>query len=239
MIVISKISNKKLLKDHRYEVKNLWNGGSNQKWLEGKIELEFGRYSVDYFTDSSGLPIGKIDYKSVITPKYINFEDVSVGEILVCNSEHYKTMAKGSMYKIEKLKCIETERVGWGGKKFIHTEKTIKFEGLSRKLKFNGYSFRKLTPEENREISLNSILNNEFPKIVKTSDIRAIEFVPNKNKTLMEVISKTILDSNRHHLSIVDWSCQKTGEKLRIKKDDFNDLLEMKLSDILTLIEKQ
>jgi len=126
-----------------------------------------------------------------------------------------------------------------GGKKFIHTEKNIKFEGLSRKLKFNGYSFRKLTPKENREISLNSILNNESPKIVKTSDIRAIEFVPNKNKTLMEVISKTILDSNRHHLSIVDWSCQKTGEKLRIKKDDFNDLLEMKLSDILTLIEKQ
>jgi len=125
MIVISKISNKKLLKDHRYEVKNLWNGGSNQKWLEGKIELEFGRYSVDYFTDSSGLPIGKIDYKSVITPKYINFEDVSVGEILVCNSEHYKTMAKGSMYKIEKLECIETDRVGWVVKNLYTLKKIL------------------------------------------------------------------------------------------------------------------
>jgi hypothetical protein len=53
----------------------------------------------------------------------------------------------------------------------------------------------------------------------------------------MEVIAKTILDENRHHLTIIEWSCQKTGEKMRINPDDFKDLLNMKLSDILEKIE--
>lgn len=240
MIVISKIGNKRLIKGHRYEVQNLWNNGSNQRWLEGKIQLVgFGRYSVSSFTDSSGNPIGNINYTTTTTQvsRFIKFEDVSNGEILVCVSDNYKTMAKGSMYKIEKLECVETERLGWNNIKYTHREYNIKFEGVSRKLKFNGWSFRKLTPEESREISLNTILHNEAPKIVKTSDIRKIDLVPNKNKSLMEVISKTLLDVNRHHLSIVDWSCQKTGEKLRINPDDFKELLDMKLSDILKLIE--
>jgi len=55
----------------------------------------------------------------------------------------------------------------------------------------------------------------------------------------MEVISKTLLDENRHHLSIIDWTCQKTGEKFRIKPEDFKDLLDMKLSDILAKIENK
>ena len=54
----------------------------------------------------------------------------------------------------------------------------------------------------------------------------------------MEVISKTLLDTNRHHLSIIDWSCSKTGENLRINPDDFKELLDMRLSDILLQIEK-
>ncbi len=241
MIVISKIANKKLLKGHRYEVQNLWNNGSNQRWVEGKVQLlGFGRYSVDSFTDTNGSPLPKTNYTStqIQVERFIKFEDCKEGEILVCNSDHYKTLAKGSMYKIEKLEKIESEVTGFGGRKWNRVDTSIKFEGIKRKLKFNGWAFRKLTSEESREISLGSILNGEEPAIVKTADIRKIDLSANKNKTLMESIAKTILDTNRHHLSIIDWTCQKTGEKLRIKPEDFKELLDMKLSDIIAKIEK-
>jgi len=242
MIVVSKIANKKLLKGHRYEVQNLWNNGTNQRWVEGKVQLVgFGRYSVDNFTDSSGNPIPKTNYVSTQpqVERFIKYEDCKVGEILVCNSDHYKTLAKGSMYKIEKLEKTETEKNGWGGRSWKHAETTIKFEGIKRKLKFNGWAFRKLTTEELRNISLGAVLTGEEPTIVKTTDIRKIDMVANKEKSLMEVIAKTILDENRHHLTIIEWSCQKTGEKMRIKPEDFKDLLDMKLSDILTKIENK
>jgi len=241
MIVISKVGNKKLIKGHRYEVQNLWNAGNNQRWVEGKVQLVgFGRYSVDSFTDTNGNALPKTNYVSSRpqVDRFIKFEDCKEGEILVCNSDHYKTLAKGSMYKIEKLEKKETEKNGWGGRTWTHSEFTVKFEGIKRKLKFNGWAFRKLTQEESREISLGSILSGQDPVIVKTTDIRKIDMVVNKEKALMEVIAKTIIDSNRHHLSIVDWSCQKTGEKMRINPDDFKELLDMKLSDILAKIEK-
>lgn len=240
MIVISKIANKKLLKGHRYEVQQLWNAGNNQRWVEGKVQLVgFGRYSVDNFTDTSGSPLPKTNYVSTQpqVERFIKYEDCKVGEILVCNSDHYKTLAKGSMYRIEKLDKVETEVNAWGGNKWVRKEESIKFEGINRKLKFNGWAFRKLTPEETRDISLGSILTGEEPDIVKTTAIRKIDMSVNKERTLMEVIAKTLLDENRHHLTIIEWSCQKTGEKLRIKPDDFKDILDMKLSDILEKIE--
>lgn len=241
MIVISKVANKKLLKGHRYEVQNLWNAGNNQRWVERKVQLVgFGRYSVDSFTDTNGNPLPKINYTSTVpqVERFIKFEDCKEGEILVCNSDHYKTLAEGSMYKIEKLEKIESEVVGFGGRKWNRVDTNVKFEGIKRKLKFNGWAFRKLTPEESRDISLGSILTGEEPAIVKSSSIRKIDMVVNKEKALMEIISKTLLDGNRHHLSIIDWSCKKTGEKMRVNPDDFKELLDMKLSDILAKIEK-
>lgn len=241
MVVISKISNKRLIKGYRYEVQNIWNSGKNQHWVEGKLQLVgFGRYSVNSFTDTSGNPISKIDFTSntPIVDKFIKFEDCSEGEILICTSDSYKTLANGSMYKIEKLKRTEKELNGFNGRKWIQKEDKIKFEGLPRFLKFNGWSFRKLTPSEAREISLGSLLNGDEPNIVKTSNIRGIDMALNKEKTLMESLSKTILDVNRHHLSIIDWTCQKTADKLRIKPEDFNDLLNMTLGEILEKIEK-
>jgi hypothetical protein len=242
MIVISKVANKKLLKGHRYEVQNLWNDGTNQRWVEGKLELVgFGRYSVDSFTDTNGNPISKTNYTSniLVADRFIKFENCKEGEILVCNSDHYKTLVKGSMYKIEKLEKTEIERNGWGGRNWTQVDTKIKFEGIKRKLKFNGWAFRKLSAEETREISLGAILTGEEPNIVKTTDIRKIDIIVNKEKALMEAIAKTILDENRHHLSIVEWTCQKTGEKLKIRPEDFKDLLDMKLSDIIAKIETE
>jgi len=241
MIVISKISNKKLLKGHRYEVFQLWNSGNNQKWLDGKLFLMgFGRYSVDNFTDTSGNPIANIDYKTNQLPveRFIKPEDVQEGEILICTSDRYKTLAKDRMYRVEKLLKKESQRVGYNGQTWTNVEYKIKLEGVTRQMKFNGWAFRKLTPEESREISLNDILHNKQPEIIKTSKIRKIEMVVNKDKTLIDFLSMSILDPNRHHLSIIEWACQKSGEKFGIKPEDFSALLELPLKDILTRIDK-
>ena len=184
------------------------------------------RFSVDNFTDTNGNPLPKTNYQSTTArvEKFIKFEDCKEGDILVCTSDQYKTIARDSMYKIEKLEKIETEKKGWGGNTWKHVETTVKFVGIKRKLKFNGWAFRKLTANELRDISLGSILHNEEPNIVKTTDIRKIDMIVNKEKALMEVIAKTLLDENRHHLTVVEWSCQKTGDKLRLKPEDFDKI---------------
>jgi len=104
--------------------------------------------------------------------------------------------------------------------------------GIPRKLKFSS-NFRKLSDQETREISLNSLLNGEEPVIVKSKDIRKIEMVANKELELMTILSKSIIDPNRHHLSIVDWACQKSGSNLGVTPEDYSTLLNMSLKDIL------
>ena len=47
MIVVCKRPTKRLIKGVRYEVENLWNDGTSQRWLEGKVSIkDIGRFSV-------------------------------------------------------------------------------------------------------------------------------------------------------------------------------------------------
>ena len=239
MIVICKKGTKKMVKGLRYEVLNLWNDGTCARWQEGKIEiLGFGRFVVGNFTDTDGKPLPKIKIVNTLPrAKNLEFNDLSKGDILVCKSDHYKTIAKDAMYKIESLKEVVTAKMGWNKQPYNHTERTIKLEGIPRSMKFNSWVFRKLTPEESREINLNKILHNEDAKIITDSKTRKIDLVINRNLELMKNLSKSIVDENRHHLSILDWSCYKTGSTMGIVKEDYNDLMNMSLKDILELIE--
>ena len=241
MIVICKKATKKMVKGLRYEVLNLWNDGTCARWQEGKIEiLGFGRFVVGNFTDTDGKPLPKIKIVNPL-PRVVSleFSDLKKGDILVCKSDRYKTIAKDAMYKIESLKEVTTQKLGWNKHPYNHSERTIKFEGIPRSMKFNSWIFRKLTPEESREINLNKILHNEDAKIVTDSKTRKIDLVVNKNLELMKNLSKSIMDENRHHLSILDWSCYKTGSMMGVVKDDYNELMNMPLKDILELIETQ
>jgi hypothetical protein len=239
MIVICKRPTKRLVKGVRYETGSLYNSGSNQRWQEGTVEiLGIGRFSVDNFTDTNGNPLPKTDI--IVQPtsiEQLTFEQLSKGDILVCTSDNYKTLGKGCMYQIEELKSISSQRMRWNKQTYTHVEKTIKFVGIPRTLKFSNWRFRKLSAQEAREISLNSVLHDEEPSIVKSKDIRKIELVANKDAELMGMISKSIIDPNRHHLSIIDWACQKSGANLGINPSDYDTLLNMSLKDILEKIE--
>lgn len=239
MIVICKKASKKLVKGLRYDVQNLWNDGKNQRWLEGKVEIKgFGRYTVKNFTDIDGKPLPNVNVLNPRTvTKILEFSELKKGDILICTSDNYKTLVKGGMYRIESLKEVNQTYKSYSGQNFTRSEKTIKFEGIKRTLKFSSWRFRKLSANESREISLNSILTGEKPNIL-TSKIRKIDFVPNKNVELMNVVSKSIIDPNRHQLSILEWACQKTGCSLDINQKDFDELLGMNLGQILDLLDK-
>jgi len=239
MIVVCKRPTKRLIKGVRYETGSLWNDGTNQRWLEGKVEiLGVGRFSVDNFTDTNGNVLPKTN---IILPQVqievLKFEDLKKGDIVVCKSDSYKTLGKGCMYQIEDLKSTSYQVTGWNNQPHTRTEQTIKFVGIPRTLKFSSWRFRKLTPQEAREISLNSVLHGEEPAVVKSKDIRKIELVANKELELMHALSKSIIDPNRHHLSIVDWACQKSSANLGLMSSDYDSILNMSLKDILEKIE--
>lgn len=240
MIVICKKPTKRLVKGVRYETGSLYNDGTtNQLWLEGTVEiLDVGRFVVDNFTDVDGNPLPKTNIVVPRAPIHnLEFKDLSKGDILVCISDNYKTMGKGCMYQIEELITKSYQKMGWNKQPFTHTEQSIKFVGIPRTLKFSYWRFRKLSPQEAREISLNSVLHGEEPVIVKSKDIRKLELVANKELELMSVLSKSIIDPNRHFLSIIDWACQKSGTNLGITSEDYATLLNMSLKDILEKID--
>jgi hypothetical protein len=239
MIVICKRPTKRLVKGVRYETGSLYNSGNNQRWQEGTVEiLGIGRFVVDNFTTTDGNPLPKTNI--IVQPTHLEqltFEQLTKGDIVVCTSDSYKTLGKGCMYQIEELKSVSSQKMGWNKQPYTHVEKSIKFVGIPRTLKFSSWRFRKLTAQEAREISLNSVLHGEEPVIVKSKDIRKIELVANKELELMSMLSKSIIDPNRHHLSIIDWACQKSGTNLGITSDDYSALLNMSLKDILEKIE--
>ena len=91
MNVICKRPTKRLIKGHRYKVKNLWNDGSNRAWLDGRLEIEgIGKFSVTGFTDTDGNDVPKVN---IIAPVEVTlrvkFESLKKGDILICDSDRY------------------------------------------------------------------------------------------------------------------------------------------------------
>lgn len=238
MIVISKKDTKRLIKGVRYEVENLWNNGNIQSWLNGKVQIKgIGRFDVDNFTDDNGNPLPRINYSSnTISTResLLSFSDIKEGDILVCTSDYYKTLLKGGMYKVESKIEIQNNKYSWS-----RNDEYIKFKGVERKLKFNPWNFRSLNAEESRDISLMAVLEDVQPDIITTTKFRKIDKVENKDIELIKTLAKSIIDPNRHHLSVVEWACRKTGSNLGLVVDDYKSLMDLTLSDILKILDNE
>jgi hypothetical protein len=240
MWVICKKGSTKLVKGHSYEVVSM-NNSSTSTYKSVRLK-DFGGYSVKNFTTTDGKPLPEIDI-----PLPANFynrfellkgEDVSKGDIIVCMRDNYKTLVKEGMYRVEEINRKVTPRTSYNGTILTPlVEYFIKFEGVKRKLKLNGWCFRKLTTAEARELALNQLLFDETTGLITTNDTRKIDLVQDKNLELIKIVSKSILDPNRHGLKILDWGVQQVSKKTEVKVDDYADLLEMSLKDILDLIE--
>ena len=235
MFIVCKSQSKRLIKGNSYEVECLLNSGKNRAWLEGKVKLKgvSGFFSVNSFTDNSGNPIPKVDIGSIVsnTIQSLKFEDLKVGDILICTTDRYKTLLKDGYYKIESLSSVQRTT--------YYKENRIKLSGVKRILKFCSWSFRKMTTQELRDANLDELLHNKPVPVFNKPITRKLDHIDNKNKALLEVLSKSILDPNRHKLSIVDWACVKSGDKLGVKKEDFSEILELPLKDILQYFDNQ
>ena len=240
MIVVCKRPTKRLIKGVRYEVDSIWNDGTSQGWIEGRLLIkDIGRFSVSNFVDENGNPVAKVKIiKPIENTQRLRFDELKEGDILVCKSDNYKTFLNGGMYRIEKLYVVTKQRIGYDKTTYTYTEQYVKFEGIKRKIKFNSWAFRALNTEESRELNLNTLLNDEDAPVIK-SNVKKIDLIGNKSTVLMEVLSKSIIDPNRHHLSITEWGCEKIATKLSLVKSDFDYLMDMSLRDILELIENK
>jgi hypothetical protein len=243
MKVIAIKSTKKILKGCSYTVSSLYNDGTNQVWFEGKLHIKgIGRFSVNNFTTEDNKPLPKVNIiEKVEQRKPFEFSDIKKGDILICKTDSYTTLVKDAMYKIEDLSTKTQLKTRWNGSQYTYNENYIKFEGVSRKLIFNNFRFEKLPSDQTREITLNKVLYDEDDDIVRTDfkSNRKIDFIKNKELELMKVLSRSLLDENRHHLNIIDWGCIQINKNLKLVNDDYSELLNMKLVDILELIESQ
>jgi hypothetical protein len=236
MIVICKKDSKRLIKGFSYEVLYLRNT-INSRGNTGRVSIKgIGSFSVNNFSDSSGNELPKIDYTA--TPEEIKefkFENLVKGDFLICKVDKYKTLIKGNTYKIESLNTTTTESKSYNGTIYTYHNHFVKFEGTQRKLKFSNWCFRPLTTGETREITLDKVLKDKDFEVIDMKKHRKIDLIKNKEEELLKVISKSLLDPNRHHLSVIEWGCRLSN--LNITKDDYDCLLNLTLKDILEKIE--
>lgn len=235
MIVIAKKGTRKLVKGARYEVQRIYNSASR-----GRVYLKgVGGYVVGNFTDVDGNPLPSIDknFLSVVKDKVIAFEDLKVGDLLVCRTDNYITLVKGSKYRISDLKIITKEKTGYQGRKYTTTDKKLKFEGCNRYFDFNPYKFRPLSLEETRQLSLSSVLDDEEQSYSVDTSSRKIDNLDNKESELIKALAKSIIDGYRHKLDVIDWTCQKSAARLKLTREDYKHLLKMPLKDILKIVE--
>lgn len=241
MIAIRKNSTTKLIKGVRYEVQTLWNDPRNSDWRRGKIKLVgLGTYHESGFTDINGNPLPKINYQNpnVQETKLTEASEVSDGDILVCLSDRYKNLTKGSMYRVEKVIKKEYKANNFTtGTTYTRYEYYVKFEIMNRKIRFWGWNFRKLTPQEARDFTISEILGEKNDKVVTDPSIKKIDLVENKEKLLIQFLAKTLLDDKRHELSPLDWCCQKVAHNWGLTPEDFGDLMNLTISDLFKKME--
>ena len=229
MRVISLKSNTKLLKGVAYEADSFNNTATGSRWGQHRIRIQFpsggyGSYLCKNFTDTSGKPLPQINYVSTNHTPVERFDvtTLKANDIVVCNSDKYKYLLKGGKYRVLEVADANT----WTAQ--------IRLEGYSRFIRFNSWSFRKLSLQETREIALSQIFNQ--PENFSVDFIRKFEKENNKTKILLQALSKSILDPYRHEYGVLDWTIEKTKNQ-DLKKDDFNEIMNMTLSEVLKLYE--
>ena len=239
MVVICKKGTVKLIKGLPYQVVALENSKKDKigrAWIKDK-----GWYTVNNFETTDGKPLPKIDIaRKIEIEEPLEFSQLSKGDILICKSDSYKTLVKGSMYKIKELSSVSKQMKRWNGTTYTNSDNYVRFEGVSRKLMFSNWRFKKLPTDQAREMALEQILHDAPDKVTRTDfrNLRKIEHIENKDNELMQVLAKSITDVNRHKLSIVDWAVQQLGRKMDLERSDYSHLMNMKLKDILKLIDK-
>lgn len=225
MQVISKKNNRRLISGQDYETDYFHNDPSKKGYGFGRISIKGkGYYKLDDFKRVDGSDLPQILYD---VRKFNTEEDIKKGDIIVCNRDNrYKYLIKDGKYRIQDITNKKTKYT---------IEKLMKLEGYNKWIRYDPWSFRKLSLQETRDLALSQIFDKaenfsvEFKTKYEQSD--------NKEKILIEAIAASILDKHRHHLDIIDWGLQKIKKGLKIDRKDYDQLLGLTLGEILSKVE--
>lgn len=225
MRVLSLKSNTKLVKGFEYIADTFNNIDNGSKWNNLRINIRgYGGYLCKNFTDIDGNPLPQINYlnpdRHVI--QRFNALELAKNDIIVCKSDRYKYLVKDGKYRITDV---------------IHKNQynvLIKLEGYNRFIKWNSWAFNKISLQETRDIALSQIFDK--PENFSVEFIRKFDKEKNKTKILLQTIAKSLLDPYRHQLDIIDWGIHKEKYQ-KLNREDFKDILDMSLSEILDLYE--
>ena len=234
MKVIAKKNTSKLIKGLEYDVLRLQNSGAR-----GYLYIKVG--NVSYMTTPNNFTdVPKIDWVSPElkneseTRKSTTIADVRTlkkGDVVICNSST-KFFEKGKMYKVDDILFSQNTKNG-----YLSIEQKIKIEGYNRWM--NKYRFRMCTPQEKRELSLSTILDETDRVDVDFRSKRKIDRydVIEKKKIILDCLFNSIFDESRHQMTILDWALEKKAKQYDIQFKDIKPLLNMKLSDILKALD--
>lgn len=225
MYVINNKSGTILVKGAKYKVREISNLNGNKYGMIVLSKFPGKVYSCGNFKTLDGKNLPSIQ-KNYEEKKHFSLS-VKKGDLIKCLSDVYNNYTKGEVYKV---KYVSDHGSTYGSNSVY-----MKIEGFSNSVKATN-NFKILTKAEKRKHVIDS-MRKDNSTFIKESSGRKIDSVDNKNKKLMEFISKSIVDKNRHYLTILEWAIRKKGNKYEIKKDDYKDLLKMTLGEILKEIE--
>ena len=198
---------RKLIGGVLYDSDKFWNSGNvnsgYSRFLKGIVIKGYGHYNnIENFTDEFDNPLPKIDYRSNDEYPKIDW-DIKSGDIITCDSDRYKYLIRGQKYRIVDVRKFKTYKGLSVPKSSSLNRSSIKLEGYDKWIKFNPWIFKKLSISDLRDLSISQILIS--PENFQVEFVRKFEKL-NKNKALMECLSRSILDKHRHHYSILEWS---------------------------------
>jgi len=205
-----------IIKGHLYEVAAIYNTNGY-----GKVQLveTGGTHLAVYFTDVNGAPLPTINAQYKDTRSYTKFEELSVGDLVICKSKGHKTLTYGKMYRIEDLISKKSPNSTY------YIEQKIKLEGVPRTYTYSSWNWRVLSKDEQRDIQLLDVLDNQ---------------APDTEIELFTAICESMTDSKRHHYGLVDWYCRTVpGKRMNAKPEDFERILDMSLRDIIKLVDER
>ena len=245
MKVKSKVNTKKLVKGSIYDVVELRASTNAKYYNRNRVLVKMNSdsnqwFTIHNFTLENGDNIPKIDWKSDdfkmnnINPweLRINENNLQVGDYVVYVRNSHSTLIHNRKYKVVDINK-RTFTSQFGHHSYVDID--IKLEGSTRYYKST--SFRICTAEETRDINLKLVFDEETDLQKVDKNKRNFDFFSDEEKELILIrtIFKSALDKNRNNLSLIDWAATRVEPTLKLKKEDFEELLK---KDLKSIIEK-
>jgi hypothetical protein len=247
MKVICTGNTKRLVKGSTYEVIDLKNINTGGNYFRPYIVIKLNdttncRLHIRNFKLENGDPLPEINWSSdewknsqteYGQSRISSTNPIKIGDYVSYTRNSHKGLIPYKIYKVSNVR--EFQHKSYGGTTW--TELELQVEGSRRFYKT--YSFRKCTPQVTREISLNTLFDEETGVMSVDKSIRKIDTYDDtsKEKLLIKILMSASLDMNRNNMTIIEWACNKTGNQYDVKPDDFNSIITNSLSSILDKLD--